>query len=337
MGSPAPKTPLMVLDAELFIRETQSLNDCNHIAYTCSVMHQWIHGSMPADLDECARIMRLHDADRLATAHALLRRFFRQRTDGTWAHLGTQERRSASRAKSSSYSERGMKGNAKRWAGHIAKRPSKNPAYVGRYATAYATPVVKASSTSTPSLPSQAQGISPSPAPPLRLVAESTTRRSASHGATLRKAAKRSGGRRPPAVGQTAIPLAKASREPWQPLQASANESEKKPSHSAFTPHDPRFEELANELRNSFYPELNGGAACPWGSRQKRAAAMFLQACTHPMEQIRAMLMHRADSIRAGVVQASEDPAAWLEKLPTWLAGPANNFGDPVRMHRRSL
>lgn len=331
MGSPAPKTPLMLLDTEHFLRDTGSLSDCNYIAYTSAMIHQWVHGSLPSDLDECARIMRLHTVDRIATAVSLLRRFFRQRTDGTWAHLGTQEKRTASKAKSKSYSERGMKGNAKRWAGHVAKRPTKNPAYVGRYATASATPVVKGlSSTSTP-LPSQAQGV-----PPTQLGPRRVPDRKASHTPPKRQAAKRQRPVERPAAPQTSLPLSEVPAAQSARQSAPASTATVRRCNSQNTPLDPRFDEIANELRTNFWPGVASGE-CPWHNKAKAALSRFLAGAGPEMSlgDVRVMLTHRADSIMARKITGSQPIEQWIERLHMWRNGPCDDFGKPVDTRRR--
>ena len=339
MAKRASISSRMPLDIDLWQRQAGSLSPTLYKAYMEARIHQWREGSLPASLEEVAEIMRLRDVDPLGTALALLKRFFTQRTDGSWAHGETQSTRTVTRAISESYRRRSVMANQKRWANHVAKRPTKNPAYVRPSGTPSGTPVVEAVS-STPPLPSQAQGNSPlALVPPARSAGQA---KSASHRPPGRKAAKRVSHRKrpaePAAPPQPPLPLSSTPESDWRGTQKPQSEPSGEPATSVFTPSDPRFDPVAKELRNVYWREVMGhtGVPCRWINEDKAALSKFLR--DYPgllVEQIGGMFAARFQAVHAskghrGAVSAAATPAEVFKELHRFADGPVNNLRDSL-------
>ena len=161
--------------------------------------------------------------------------------------------------------------------------------------------------------------------------------KSASHHEPNRKAALWRFFRRPtspPKPPQMALPIAEASATPPTPVSARNSGTSERTPNSAFTPRDPRFDEVANEIRKLYWPVRQFGP-CPWGSAEKSALSRLL--ADNPgidLQRFKHMLHNRADSVNAGEYNASEMPRDWLRKLPSFASGPINRFGDPLVVKR---
>jgi uncharacterized protein YdaU (DUF1376 family) len=76
-------------------------------------------------------------------------------------------------------------------------------------------------------------------------------------------------------------------------------------------------------------------AAVAWMDRDDVAVRDVLQAFKGSNEELRRCLEHRARSVHAGEYSGALQPSKWLRDLPSFLLGPINRHGDPLREQRR--
>lgn len=86
------------------------------------------------------------------------------------------------------------------------------------------------------------------------------------------------------------------------------------------------------ELIQKLYQEANGVPA-PWTGRTAKILAMFLASNRGwPVDALLKCVRNRFQSEN---VNLSEDPIRWINRLPNYVRGPLNRFGEPLKTGAR--
>lgn len=82
------------------------------------------------------------------------------------------------------------------------------------------------------------------------------------------------------------------------------------------------------------YRERNEGSECPWDAADNTQLSRFLKRTPNwPDSQIAQCLDHR---YRSDGIDPGEDPFRWIMKLPSYLKGPKDKFGNLVEENKNA-
>ena len=335
---------LMILRMGAFLRETSGLHPLWVGAYMLALLHQLGTGPLPADVAECARIMRL-PRDEDGVVKAVLHRFFSEQPDRTWLNPKYEGLRRDWLKHIARLKNRAEAANEARWKTHEAEARN-NPYGLHKdihkdsigIAQGHPQGLLVVQVPEIPNLSSNklegrmtrrrvhtgnADQLSPNPSP----VPGPSEPPPASPAASIEAKTKRKPQNRPVDAPEQARKHngstggEKAAGRPKPSRNSPGKKALSDPPKPKKTP-DPRFGPFRKEFFAFWRANHPDGLNHAWGREDGNALNRLLRANPHlGLDGYKRLLVSRARS-DADLVNLSLAPASWMHRLTEFADGP---------------